>query len=199
MSAREKILEAADRLFGEQGFDATTTREIAAASGVNKALIHYHFKSKDALLEAVLDRYYDRLAATIQDTLIDGAEIRERVYRLVDAYVDFLGENLGFSRIVQREASGGRHVDRISRRMVPLFEMGTQLLHGIYPSARGGEMAAQQLLVSVYGMVISYFTYSHVLEQLMGTDPLAAEALELRKRHVCRVIDALLDAVEEPA
>ena len=57
-------------------------------------------------------------------------------------------------------------------------------------------MAAQQMLVSIYGMVISYFTYSNVIEQLLQTDPLAEEALVLRKRHVCRVIDAMLDAVE---
>ena len=189
MSTREKILEAADELFGKQGFDATPTREIAEACGVNRALIHYHFQSKDGLLEAVLDRYYEKLAATIEGTLLSDGDIRERIYRLVDVYVNFLGENLGFSRIVQREASGGRHVDLISRRMVPL-------LHGLYPTTRQGEMAAQQMLVSIYGMVVSYFTYSRVLEHLLEGDPLADEALAMRKLHICRVIDAMLDAVE---
>ena len=56
-SARDQILEAADHLFGEYGFDATATRHIAERCGVNKALIHYHFSNKQGLFEAVLDRY----------------------------------------------------------------------------------------------------------------------------------------------
>lgn len=198
-NAREKILQAADELFGEGGFDATTTREIADHCGVNKALIHYHFKSKDALLVAVLDRYYDKLGDTLRGTLLDEGDLRQRIHRLVDVYVDFLAENRSFSRIVQREASGGKHVDRVSERMVPLFQLGTSLLHEIYPSTREGEMAAYQLLVSVYGMVISYFTYGNVLEHLVGGDLMSVEALDQRKRHLCRVIDVVIDSVEAAA
>jgi AcrR family transcriptional regulator len=62
---RARILTAADALLGTLGFDATTTRDIAQRSGVNKALIHYHFGSKDELLTALLDDYYDRLSATL--------------------------------------------------------------------------------------------------------------------------------------
>ena len=63
---RQRILEAADGLFGELGFDVTTTRDIAERSGVNKALIHCHFGTKDDLLEALLDGYY---GATISTSL----------------------------------------------------------------------------------------------------------------------------------
>ena len=43
---RQKILDAAERLFADQGFDATSVESIAAAAGVNKALIYYYFKDK---------------------------------------------------------------------------------------------------------------------------------------------------------
>jgi len=197
MSAREKILEAADELFGSTGFDATTTREIAAACGVNKALIHYHFKNKDLLLEAVLDRYYEKLGQTILGSLGGEGTIRERAHRLVDTYVDFLAANRSFSSIIQKEAAAGRHVDRIGERMVPLFQTGTTMLAEAYPGARAGEMAAEQLLVSFYGMVISYFAYSNVLEHLLDTDPVSDEALAVRKRHLCRLLDVILDSLEQ--
>lgn len=196
MSARDKILEAADELFGRDGFDATTTREIAELSGVNKALIHYHFKSKDLLLEAVLDRYYDKLGALLRQPLLAEGDVRERVHLLVDTYVDFLVDNRNFSSIVQREASGGRHVERIGQHMDPLFQIGTSLLHQLYPATRAGEMAAHQLLISFYGMVISYFSYSSVIGRLVGDDPFSEPALEQRKRHLRRVLDVLLDSVE---
>jgi len=199
MNAQEKILEAADELFGRDGFDATTTREIAERCGVNKALIHYHFKSKDLLLEAVLDRYYDKLGALLRQPLLADGDVKERIHRLVATYVDFLAENRNFSRIVQREASGGRHVDRIGQHMTPLFQLGTALLHQLYPATRTGEMAAHQLLVSFYGMVISYFSYSDVIERLVGGDPFSVQALQQRKLHLARLVDTLLDSVEGAA
>lgn len=193
MNAREQILKAADNLFGEVGFDAATTREIAEKSGVNKALIHYHFKSKEALLEALLDSYYERLNRTLGKALEENGTMRERMTRLVDVYVDFLAKNLNFSRIVQRESSGTRHVDRIAKHLVPIFQTGTKLIEEAYPKTRTGELSAHQLFVSFYGMIVSYFTYSGVLGHLIQRDPLSKKELKLRKRHLMRMMDMVFD------
>jgi AcrR family transcriptional regulator len=52
----DRILDAAERLFADHGFEGTSIREIVDAAKVNLAAIHYHFRSKEALLEAVLTR-----------------------------------------------------------------------------------------------------------------------------------------------
>jgi AcrR family transcriptional regulator len=196
VNPRERILEAADTLFGEVGFDATTTREIADRSGVNKALIHYHFKSKEGLMASLLDQYYQQLAETIQQALGGETTLRERMHRLLDAYVDVLAATLNFARIVQREASGGQHMARIRAHMAPLFTLGTQLVKELYPAARQGELAAEQLLTSFYGMVISYFTFNDLLADLYGADPLSPALLAQRKAHLGRMLDLTLDAID---
>lgn len=53
---KHRILDAAERLFAENGFDATSLRAIITEAGVNLAAIHYHYRSKEALLEAVMVR-----------------------------------------------------------------------------------------------------------------------------------------------
>jgi AcrR family transcriptional regulator len=53
---RERILDTAERLFAERGFDGTSIRDVTAQAGVNLAAVHYHFHSKEALLAAVLAR-----------------------------------------------------------------------------------------------------------------------------------------------
>ncbi len=53
---RERILDAAERLFGERGFAETSLREITARARVNLAAVHYHFGSKDGLIAEVLRR-----------------------------------------------------------------------------------------------------------------------------------------------
>ncbi len=53
---RQKILDAAEKLFSDNGFDATSLRMITSAAGVNLAAVNYHFRSKDELVRAVYDR-----------------------------------------------------------------------------------------------------------------------------------------------
>jgi AcrR family transcriptional regulator len=53
---KERILDTAERLFSEQGYAATSLRSIIADAGVNLAAVHYHFHSKEALLEALILR-----------------------------------------------------------------------------------------------------------------------------------------------
>jgi len=195
MGAREEIMKAADHLFGKVGFEAATTREIAELSGVNKALIHYHFKSKQSLYISVLDDYYARLDETLQDALSREGSLRDRLLAMVDVYVDFLAHNLNFSRIVQRESSGGVHLDRVREHLMPMFETGRQLLEGAFPATRSGEFASHQLLTSFYGMIVSYFTYSGVLEHLVGRDPLSKKELSARKAHLHKMFDIVFEAI----
>jgi AcrR family transcriptional regulator len=67
MSKRESILKTAARLFATQGFDATTTIQLAREAGATEPLIYYHFKGKDDLftriIEATLSEYFSRIDA----------------------------------------------------------------------------------------------------------------------------------------
>src|ERR1700732_4679792 len=56
MTTKDRILDAAERLFGENGVEATSLRAITAEAGVNLAAVNYHFQSKEALVQAVIGR-----------------------------------------------------------------------------------------------------------------------------------------------
>ena len=56
IDTKQKILDSAERLFGEQGYGATSLRQVIAEAGVNLAAIHYHFGSKEELVDAVILR-----------------------------------------------------------------------------------------------------------------------------------------------
>lgn len=56
METKDRILDAAERLFAERGFDGASLRAITAGAGVNLAAVNYHFLSKEALIQAVLSR-----------------------------------------------------------------------------------------------------------------------------------------------
>lgn len=188
---KERILAATEQLLGALGFDATTTRDIALRSGVNKALIHYHFGTKDDLLVAVLERYYARLRVALTTAIGRPAKSLEaQVLQLIDAYTDFLAENRAFCNIVQREVGSGQHVDKIVAGTIPLFQLGTAWLGALMPEAPPG-LELAQVLTSVYGMVVTYFSHGEVLQRLTGEDPFSPAALEARRRHVHRMVGLL--------
>lgn len=195
VETRREILDAADVLFGRVGFEAATTREIAEASGANKALIHYHFGGKEGLLDGVLDRYYARLTDVMAAALRSEDDLRANMHRLVDTYTDFLVENPNFFRIVQREAAGGPRKDRIVARMGAIVRLGLPAIRQAFPITTAGPLAAEHLAVSFYGAIITYFSYAKVLEGLIGDDPLSARNVAERKRHIHWLLDTTLDAL----
>ncbi|HET58435.1 MAG TPA: TetR/AcrR family transcriptional regulator [Deltaproteobacteria bacterium] len=194
MEAREKIFQAADRLFSINGFDATTTREIAEASNTNKALIHYHFKSKRGLFQAILDRYFDNLSETLQRVLFKNGATGDRLAAVIEAYVDFLAKNRSYALIVQREIAGGTGRERIMEHMIHNFQMIITALRDAYPESDYRNIDAEQLLISFYGMIVTYFTYSGVIERMLKSDPLSQANLAKRKEHLLMMAQAVLKA-----
>lgn len=196
MKARDLLIESANRLFGEAGFDRVSTREIADHAGVNLGLIHYYFGSKEGLYDAVLGVYYEQLLGVLMDAMQEGGGLHEKVGRVLDAYVDFLAEHRAFSRLLQREATDPRRSDQIRDKVEPLLQSAIQLMHELFPASREGILAAEHVLVSVYGMVITYFTYSDLLGKMFGTNPMSEEELQIRKLHLRRMVYLMLCDLE---
>jgi AcrR family transcriptional regulator len=68
-STKDKILNAAERLFAEHGFAETSLRMITTKADVNLASVNYHFGSKKTLIQAVFERFMDRFSAGLSDEL----------------------------------------------------------------------------------------------------------------------------------
>jgi AcrR family transcriptional regulator len=83
---KTKILNAAEKLFGEKGFDATSLRDITARAEVNLAAVNYHFQSKDSLIDSVIQR---RLAPINRRRLemLDAAGPDPSIEAIVEAFV----------------------------------------------------------------------------------------------------------------
>ncbi|TVR02496.1 MAG: hypothetical protein EA398_07115 [Deltaproteobacteria bacterium] len=167
----------------------------AAPAGVNNALVFYYYGSKAGLIDRVLARYYRRHIEALAGALDGGGTLRERMHRLVDAYVSFIEEHRGYPRIVQHQlAGGGPFGDRIRENLRPLFEWTREALSGLAPAE--GPTAARHLFVSISAVVTNYYTYAPALAPLWGGDPLDDASLAERRAHLHWVVDALLAQLE---
>lgn len=69
MSTKNKILDAAENLFADKGFNGTSLREITSLADVNLAAVNYHFGSKKELIKAVMSRYMNELSPKLEASL----------------------------------------------------------------------------------------------------------------------------------
>ena len=87
-----RILDAAHRVFTRKGTAGARMQDIADEAGVNQALLHYYFRSKDRLATAVFTRVATQLMPTIAATLASDAPLTAKIEGVVHAYIDTIRE-----------------------------------------------------------------------------------------------------------
>lgn len=87
------IIQAATGLFASDGFHATSTRKIAAAAGVSEGTVFHYFNTKNALLLAILDDFYEHLIVTAREGVEATMDTRERLLFLANNHLRVLLEN----------------------------------------------------------------------------------------------------------
>ncbi len=83
-NTREDIVEAADRLFYERGFDHTSFADIAGEVRISRGNFYYHFKTKDEILDAVLEARVAKTRTMLERWEIDGATPADRIRSFID-------------------------------------------------------------------------------------------------------------------
>ncbi len=102
-SVKERILESAIGLFARKGYSATGLREIVGGAGVSVAMVNYHFGSKQALLEAILDRFFEGLYSVAEEILVGADPPELKMRRYLRAIVGEFRKNPDLVRIAMTE------------------------------------------------------------------------------------------------
>lgn len=184
--SRSQILDAAEALFAEQGYDGTSLREIGERAGTSRGTPAYFFASKEGLYEAVLNRAFRRAQAQVEaaQKRAQGGGVEALLTELVGSYLDFLSANPMFIRLVERESLGGGQ--RLARNLPHLeaLEAGLQAARSQYPLNED----PRHVLLSVMGMCWFPLSQSGTLLPALGLDARDPEFLAARKRHIVSLL-----------
>ncbi|MGE7688507.1 TetR/AcrR family transcriptional regulator [Lysinibacillus sp. NPDC097214] len=83
---RNEILDAADELFGQKGFDGTSTNDILEKVGIARGTLYYHFKSKEDIMDALIERYNAQILGAAKEIAVNKSiPVNERIIRVVTA------------------------------------------------------------------------------------------------------------------
>jgi AcrR family transcriptional regulator len=105
---RQQILETAQRLFTELGYDATSLQMIADEMGLTKAAVYYHFRAKSDILHATIKPGVDRLRALLDEAAAMRGR-RARMEHLVDGFVDFLVQHRHYAAMAFSDPAAKRN------------------------------------------------------------------------------------------
>ncbi|QMU30376.1 TetR/AcrR family transcriptional regulator [Adhaeribacter radiodurans] len=105
LDKRDHIIEVAERIFGEVGYEGASTRYLATEAGVNIAMLNYYFGSKDGLLKAVLERRINSMRQALVAIKEQPIPTWEKLTKALDIYLDRVLVNNSFHRLIHRELS----------------------------------------------------------------------------------------------
>jgi AcrR family transcriptional regulator len=96
-----QLLDSAELLFSQRGFDGTSVRDIAEAAGINTAMISYYFGSKEKLMEEIFERKSLNIRELVDNLIKDESlDPLQKMYSLVDVYVERIFQRKTFHRIL---------------------------------------------------------------------------------------------------
>jgi AcrR family transcriptional regulator len=188
----DRILDAALVSFGSRGYEATSLDALADSLGMRKQSILYWFSSKDALLEALIDRSAAELAGALEESLAragTGWSRIEAVVRSVFRLAARRPELLGLVREVGR--LGPPAATRLMLALDPLVARASAFLQAEMDAGAMRRHEPRLLLLAIYSTVIGMITEVEVLRAL-GEEPSARSLVRRRQEILSLLRSALL-------
>jgi len=159
---RQALLRAATELFAAQGFDRTTTRQIAARAGCAEGLIHRYFKGKAGLLQASLEAETGNALAQRSDGFPPPGDLEEALTRLLESEVEALWRHREFLLVAvpqtMLDPGAGKHLHRVlgpDRRKEEILPRLRELQQNGLLGAQEPESLAETVVTLGLGLVVT--------------------------------------------
>lgn len=190
--SRGAILDAAEQLFADQGYEATTLAHVGRQAGVSRGTPGYFFGAKADLYRAVLERCLNQVRLAVRSgrerTQTRDHTAEQILEGAVSDYFDFLATHPNFVRLIEREALSNAPLlrdgpPRLSAGQEALAAIAAEL--GLDPSPSGD---AAQLLLSIISLCWFTVVHARTVAQAVGVDVSSPDALVRRKQHVTALV-----------
>lgn len=189
---RQRLLNAAIRLFSVRGYHGVAVDQIVAAAHVNKRMVYHYFGSKEDIYIAALHEVYQRLES-IEFLAIEAVrDPRQQLSRLLESYFDFLADNPEFVQMLQWEnLEHGRHIAKLNHLFTknPFFERFRRIIgEGVRVGQFRANLNISHLLIQLIGLCFIYHSNRYSLTQSLGIDLGSSRVLAEGRRQATALV-----------
>lgn len=200
-STEEKIFDAAYREFVEKGYEGARMQAIADRVRINKALLHYYYRTKDKLFDAVVPRIITQLPIGINNILEKDYPFEQKIEEIVHLYIGFLKKNPLIVRFVLRELLNGP--DRLAKIFVEVLEhkdnnLIARLTELIEKEVQAGNIIPikpEQLIINIISLCVFPFIGRFMVENIILKN-VGTNFDEFMKDREKEVVDFILNAIK---
>ncbi len=217
---REAILRAGIKQFSERGAAGARMEAIATEAGVNKALLHYYFRSKDGLYKAALRTVFAGMQEHALAALNGPGSAGERLLRWSLQHFDRMASKREFQRLMHQEMMRvhqgglGDLPPLIAEFFQPLLRRILAIVEDGVASGEWQALEPLQIFYSLFGLNVAYFVTAPVMRLAASFEPFAPASLRRRREasitllglglfcdraHGCAVARSVLSAAPRPA
>ena len=191
MTTEEKIFEAAKIVFQKKGFAGARMQEIADEAGINKAMLHYCFKNKQSLFEAVFIKAFSQLAPQINLIFNSEETVFNKIKKFTDSYISFVIEHPFLPQFVIQEMNNNpefvlkflTNTNRPNPTLM-IIQIEKEIAEGIIKPIQ-----PKQLLLDIFSMTVFPFAAQMMVKGILQiSDDEFNQMMEIRKTSIAEQI-----------
>lgn len=172
---KDHILDVAERIFSDLGFDGASTRMISGEAGVNMAMLNYYFGSKEGLFLAIFERKISSFQTLLQNIGNDESiSSFDKLAKCIDNYVDRIIVNNCFQKLINREMSMSKRSDLSDKiteiLMVNVLEIKKILDEGVKNDSFFNDVDTQLVIATIFGTKNYIINTPNIASIILGHD-----------------------------
>jgi AcrR family transcriptional regulator len=191
MTTEEKIFEAARIVFQKKGFAGARMQEIANEAGINKAMLHYCFKNKQSLFEAVFMKAFSQLAPQINLIFSSKESIFDKIRQFTNSYISFVIDHPSLPQFIIQEMNNNpefviqflNNVNRPNPRLM-MAQIEQEITAGIIKP-----IPPKQLLMDIFSLTVFPFAAQTMVKGMFHISEIEFnQMMEERKTSIAELI-----------
>jgi len=183
LNSRDKILEVATDIFYKKGLAGARMQEIADNAGINKAMLHYYFKTKEQLFSEVFEKAFRLFLSRIVEVLNSNKPLKDKVSDYVDHTIDSLMQNPGISIFVIQELN--TNPEKVTKLFVGKGNINFVVFENQVNKEFAGKVNAEMFFTDMVAMCIYPFIAQPMLKKIVKKNDAAYKTwLQERKEWI---------------
>ncbi|MCK9274331.1 MAG: TetR/AcrR family transcriptional regulator [Syntrophales bacterium] len=196
MDKDQLILEAAKRVYVRKGMDGAVMQDIADEAGMSRTALHYYFRNKKKLFDAVFDDLFDHFLPEVEEIIYSDIPFRNKVAWFVDHYLDLLKENPYLPNFVMNELNKNplRIIERFSLKGLLSDHMRDWIQKELH--SLNSRVSASQFMANLISLCIFPFIARPLVEEFFTDDrPKAFECFIDERKQI--IVETLMVSIRD--